>query len=353
MTTQAVTRQHDAAVGQRLRNISIALVIVATALWLYMWLYGVLSGIFFVFAVCFVASYRLCRFLVFRGKQYLARSKPAVSLNDPRPPVVLLRSFQSDALYSALYGQVRQHITTAVPRAGFTDVFWWDLVLGNLPTFEEFIAKSLHPIGPLVALGRPEEAFPPPGAARFHETDQSWKNRVVDLLRRARVVILIPGASQALNWETMTAFRELKPRQLVILGVGTDTPHQYKALARIFKEATGRRLPHPRRLGAGEQTAITFDEGWVPRILRLGGWRSVCARLHNGLEPVFRANGIKWHPLPRSMKEVIALPCAAVVCAIPAYELILRFGSAGAGLLGFILAGVGLLCWRPWRQKTA
>ena len=156
----------------------------------------------------------------------------------------------------------------------------------------------------------------------FHETDQSWKSRVADLLRRARVVILIPGASQALNWETMTAFRELKPQQLVILGVGTDTPRQYKALARMFKESTGRRLPHPRRLGLAYKTGITFDEGWVPRILRLGAprWRSVCARLHNGLEPVFRANGIKWYQLPLSMKEVTALPCTAVLGTIQAYE---------------------------------
>src|SRR5215831_2935181 len=40
ITTQAVAWQHDTTVGQRLRNISIALAIVVTALWLYMWLYA-------------------------------------------------------------------------------------------------------------------------------------------------------------------------------------------------------------------------------------------------------------------------------------------------------------------------
>jgi hypothetical protein len=48
-----------------------------------------------------------------------------------------------------------------------------------------------------------------------------------------------------------------------------------------------------------KETGITFDEGWTPRILRLGDsrWRSVDARWHYALEPVFRANGIKWSPL--------------------------------------------------------
>jgi hypothetical protein len=163
ITTQAVAWQHDTTVGQRLRNISIALAIVVTALWLYMWLY---AGTLFVFAACFVASGWLYRFLAFRSKQYLARSKPADSLDDPRPPVVLLRPFLLDAHYSGWGGQVLQQITT-VPQLSITDVFSWDLVLRNLPTFEEYIAKSLHAIGPLVALGRPEEALPPPGAARL------------------------------------------------------------------------------------------------------------------------------------------------------------------------------------------
>ena len=263
--------------------------------------------------------------------------------------MLLLRPFQSDALFSARTKQVN---------GGFPETVWWNVVVGNSTTLEECIAKTLRPIGPLVALGRPGEAFPPPGGARFHETDQTWKHRVLDLLRRARIVILIPGTSQALNWEIMTAFRELKPQQLVILGVGKDTPRQYDVLMLMFKEATGRWLPHPGHLGVARKTGITFDESWVPRILRLGAprWRSAGARLHYGLEPVFRANGIKWHPLPLSMGEfVVPLLSLASLYAVPLFGETVRHGLI-AGLIlcaVFSLSYGGLLvAWWRRRQKS-
>jgi hypothetical protein len=103
-------------------------------------------------------------FLWYRSRQHLAKFHSAERLHDPRPPVVLLRAFQLD-------GSAK------------------DVVLPlYLMTFEERLAAALRPIGPLVALGQPEEALPPAGASRFHETQQTWKDRVVDLLKGARLV---------------------------------------------------------------------------------------------------------------------------------------------------------------------
>lgn len=303
----------DAIVGQRLRRIGFALVAASLAIaaaslalpwvspkllellaeqrwfWWALYLYG---------PVGFIGV-----FLWYRGRQHLARVDTAERLHDPRPPVVLLRAFQSDdsarAVLFPLY----------------------------LKTFEEHLAAALRPVGPLVALGQPEEALPPPGASRVYETDQTWKDRVVDLFKRARLVVLIFGTSSSVLWETTTAFQMLKPQQLLILGVGRNTPGEYEALSRIFKEATGRELPDLRNLGRAKRTGfeersgITFGEGWTPRILRLRApfWRRIAsswtgAHVHFGLEPIFRANGIEWHPYPVSKLEVLYWLIFVILC---------------------------------------
>jgi len=45
-------------------------------------------------------------------------------------------------------------------------------------------------------------------------------------------------------------------------------------------------------------------------------------RLHNTLEPVFRANGIRWSPLPPSMGEVTWLLAMATFFATFLYNLV-------------------------------
>jgi hypothetical protein len=316
----------DASIGRRLQWIPTALVM---ALWIFfvVWILSVWlvpkfflvdpdpeflvlwPGLFLVLLALFTSRWAT-PYLFFKGKHYLARSEPAERLQDPRPPVVLLRAFQADVA-----GQWRQSVAPKAPPTA---------ALHQGSTFEEDLAEVVRPIGPLVALGQPGEEFPPAGAARFHEANQTWKDRVVDLLKGARLVILMPGTSEALLWETSMAFQLVKPQQLLILRVGRNTRREYDALSRVFKEATGRELPDRLLLGVAERSGITFDEDWTPRMLRvpapiwrsLAGIASVRARLHFGLEPVFRANGIEWHPLPVTKMGVLAWLVVAILLII-------------------------------------
>jgi hypothetical protein len=310
---------HEAIVGHRLRRIGFALIAASLvalaglfglaalddqwAVWIQQWAFWIIQPVLLVGV-----------FLWYRSRQHLARVDSSERLHDPRPPVVLLRGFQSDASARAVLFPL------------------------YLFTFEEHLAAALQPIGPFVALGQPEEALPPPGASRFYETDQTWKDRVIDLFKRARLVVLIFGTSPALLWEAMTAFQMLKPQQLLILGVGRNTPREYEELSRILKETTGRELPNlqnfrrERRRGFEERSGITFGEGWRPRILRMRapGWRSFAsvwtgAHVHFGLEPVFRANGIEWHPYPVSALEVLYCLFFVILCLLMLGAFLLTF----------------------------
>jgi hypothetical protein len=304
---------HDAIIGKRLRTIGFALIVASLAIMAATFLiifalevrnqYSILVLVFcqtlLPIALIFIGI-----FLLYRGRQYLARVDSAERLLDPRPPVVLLRPFQSDASGEDV-------ISHGGVFAG--DPAWY------IYTFEEHLAAALRPIGPLVALGQPEEALAPVGASRLYETNETWKDSVVDLFRKARIVVLIFDTSSSVLWETVTALRMLKPRQLLILGVGRDTPREYEALSRMFKETTGRELPDLGSFGPAikrqileERSGIIFGEDWTPRILRLRApfWRAFAgswtgAHVHYGLEPVFRANGIAWRPFPVSALEVL------------------------------------------------
>jgi hypothetical protein len=51
------------------------------------------------------------------------------------------------------------------------------------------------------------------------------------------------------------------------------------------------------------------------------------ANLHYGLEPVFRANGIEWHPLPVSKKEVLHWVLRAIIVVMLLYYSLSLFSS--------------------------
>ena len=70
-----------------------------------------------------------------------------VPIYDSRPHVLYLRSFQTDA-----------STPFKVLASGFT-------------TEEEQLADVLRPLGEMVAIGRPGESLPTPGAARTYATD--------------------------------------------------------------------------------------------------------------------------------------------------------------------------------------
>ena len=81
--------------------------------------------------------------------------------------MVYLRSFGED-----LKGQ--QGVTTRIAY-GAT----------GLIAEEEQLVKSLSSVGPVVAVGEPNERLPALGAARLHFQQDEWRQGVVTLLHRA------------------------------------------------------------------------------------------------------------------------------------------------------------------------
>jgi len=102
-------------------------------------------------------------FLYWRGRQYAAQASAESVITDAKPHLLYLRPFRSDYTTIKALGPSLE------------------------TTEEEQLADVLRPFGELVAIGRPGESLPTPGAARIYTSDEEWKDVVKRQMRATRL----------------------------------------------------------------------------------------------------------------------------------------------------------------------
>ncbi len=253
-----------------------------------------------------------------RGKQYTARAAAEKALKDPRAPVLYLRAFKDDELMSK-----------ALSTAGgsmLTDHL-------EIVTQEERLAKAVKSIGPFLAIGRPWEKLPTLGAARHYIHGENWREEILRMLKRARLVIIRAAATQSLMWELKAAKKYLRPEQLVLL-VPLDR-EAYEA----FRSQSRRYFPYElpmvfsaSDLDSQEKPArdnkkwsdhgiITFDVNWKPSFSSPYTWPwktgmfrrgPFMAPYAYGLHPVYIQLGVDWRE-PLNWTSIIAVAFLVVL----------------------------------------
>jgi hypothetical protein len=172
------------------------------------------------------------------GRRELARQAADLRSRDPRPPVLLVRSFDDDRM------QVRRRWT-------------WSQLFFNMRayTFEEAVADEMSRHGPVVAVGRPGERRPPLGAAREYIADDRWRERVEEYVAEARVIVAVLGGSGGLAWEWATILRSGALHRLVLV------------IPPVSADEVRRRL-HALSAAAGHrELAETLGDGDLERVL--------------------------------------------------------------------------------------
>ncbi|MGE0629416.1 MAG: hypothetical protein AB7O43_16505 [Hyphomicrobiaceae bacterium] len=101
---------------------------------------------------------------------------------DPRPPVLLLRSFEDD-------------IAAVKPKNIWLALLWQKLRL------EEAAAPELRSLGPFIAIGKPGESLPTLGALRSYLSDEHWQEQVREWMCGARLIVMVPGTTKWVAWE--------------------------------------------------------------------------------------------------------------------------------------------------------
>jgi hypothetical protein len=222
-----------------------------------------------------------------------------------RHPVLYLRSFPLDAKLA----------TPSLP----------EILLGLVPLAdaEQTLTREMRKVGPVIAIGRPGEALPALGAARFYVSHERWKEKVADVVRVAELVVWATGVTEGLRWEISHLIESLPPEKLVLwahphlLRVGEA---EREAEWKRFRDMLGGLFarPLPERLGSTRFFYFTPEHEPIavgPSLFR-NAQRSALRKL-------LRAKG---YPKPDPVKQarirllrwVTALAAAAIAFGIDA-----------------------------------
>ena len=180
------------------------------------------------------------------GWKYEARSADDVLRDDPRPPVLYLRSFRDDAEI-VVAGSDRLSARIDVNRiyAAFSP--------------EQELAMILDRVGPVVAIGKPGERLPELGAARRQVGDNEWRETVDDYMRRARLIVIRAGTTDGLWWEIERAVEHGTAGKVLLVSLG------HGPRAADFDERFEARYGTPRHVDRDEPRM----PGWLLRLIRL------------------------------------------------------------------------------------
>jgi hypothetical protein len=235
-------------------------------------------------------------FLLWRGRQYAAKADTERIVTDSNPDVLYLRSFRSDP---------------STARYVFSSA-----LTSRFETEEEQLRDVLRPIGDLVAIGKPGEDLPTPGATRIYVSDEEWKEEVKRRMRAARLVVIRAGVGENLLWEAKHALETLNPQKLLMLVLNMKAK-DYETFCTKVNPLLGVSLPEGAilpRLSRRVSGFIGFDADWKPSFFplrapffRWSRFKPYRAYFKFALRPVFERVGLEWQPPPVSLDLVLAI----------------------------------------------
>jgi hypothetical protein len=234
------------------------------------------------------------RALYRRGKKLSAISAGDLLKADTRAPVLYLRAFKDDP------------VASQTPSTNYAQLF------GVIHGEEEQIAEVLAEVGPVVALGRPGEPLPELGAARMYVADDDWQQTVIDLMRKARLVVYRATETQAFTWEVERGGELLSPEKVVFL-IPDEVDYE-RFRARVDRLLPGK-LPDRKRskIKCGTLAGLVyFQPGWQSHFVMPSNprfthqiRRPLVPVLKVMLEPIHKQLGQPWSP-PRVRWELYA-----------------------------------------------
>jgi hypothetical protein len=228
------------------------------------------GALVFMWLIVTVSLLHLAAFVFNRGRRLKARTAQSLLKNDPRPPILYLRPFDSDPFERT--------------------------VLPDFFSDEEQICAPFSDLGPTIAIASPGEELAPSGAGRL-ELKDSWQDGVTMLLGSSQRILVRVDSTSGLLWEIKTIIAKNEPQKLLLFALGRTTVY-----ARFLRDAEAE---FPKGLPAissmlGEDTGhveacIRFDESWEHTVIRLDR-RGLIARLERAIErsPLCGPNG----PIP-------------------------------------------------------
>lgn len=143
-------------------------------------------------------------------------------------------------------------------------------------SYEQILAFAFRKLGPVIAIGKPEERLPELGALREYVEEDRWKKRVTELAAKSRLVVMQIGTSDGLIWELGRLVNRFKPEKLILavpqrtrgwrrfIRIGLERKRQ--KTYRVFRQKTVSVFPQPLPERIGRSQFIYFESKWRPRL---------------------------------------------------------------------------------------
>lgn len=191
--------------------------------------------------------------LIRYGKRLKTKTYAETLANDTRDPVLYLRSFRDDAkTVTALDGRAILSLLT----------------LGT-KTEEDALVKAFSRIGPVIAIGDPNEMIPETGAARLYVGHDEWQTVAHNLMSTAKLIILYAGWTDGVSWEMRRAKRSVPPEKLLLMLPNPLTRGIYMRFRARAEDAMGICFP----TAYTNARFIRFSEDWQPSFIRVASLR--------------------------------------------------------------------------------
>jgi len=155
----------------------------------------------------------------------IAPSAGTLSLLDPRPSVLFLRSFKTDEII--VKGRFRPLL------------FFFGGNRGEKERLEEVLATETFLVGPVIAVANPTDSLSPLGAARENLADDKWQAYVTDYVDQSQLIVCLVGDTEHFGWEINQIQRQRQGNKtLLVIPPSPINGGQKANLARFFGETT-------------------------------------------------------------------------------------------------------------------
>ncbi|MDP1736005.1 MAG: hypothetical protein Q8L23_01040 [Caulobacter sp.] len=190
--------------------------------------------------------------------------------DDPRPPVLYLRSFAQDLRGARVLDRLW---TLKNPRGAYLFAHPDDLgtesrrehvkhLIGSpRSSYDEqrVFADYFSRFGPYIAAGRPGELFENMdiGAAKLYVANADWRSTIVELLNISGIVILEAANSEGLLWEIEQLVEIVSPFRVLLVTPRTATEY------REFRQFAGGLFPKGLPETPPQSRLLMFDDDWT------------------------------------------------------------------------------------------
>jgi hypothetical protein len=260
--------------------------------------------------------------LHYRAKQYAAKNfAEKIATRNSDNDLLFLRPFSADSTLNKTF----KGPNTAT-------------VMQNLQsTVEEDLYKVFAPFGNLVAVGKPGEKLPVPGAVRTY-ADADWKDVVTDKMKKSQLVIIEAGEGEGFNWELQQAFKIVNPKKLLIF-IPQMSKKSYDKFGHLALENIAVELPDrgsiKKMKAYGAMGFVRFTENRTPEFLpltapifRVNPYKPFYARFYYALKPLFEEHAMQWKTPPFIKAYVVALAVfGAFILMIIVLAILSAFGK--------------------------